>query len=370
MYPINHTNERNKNKEKILIVDDEKIVADLLKEIVAEEGFTSESVTNGIECLEKFRDGDFYDIVLLDIHMPKLNGIETLRRLKKLYPDISIIMVTASREFEYARLALQEGAYDYIVKPFNNDSVKSVINRAVERSRLINDIKDYQENLERKVITQANQLISLYADTLEAMISALDMRECETGYHSYRVTEYALILAKKIGLADKDLKIIAMGALLHDIGKIGVSDNILLKPKKLTEQEMEIMKKHPEYGHNLLKRIRFLKQASEIVLTHHENYDGTGYPNKLFGDEIPLGARIFSVVDALDALNTGRAYRKAVSFDEAIGIITQASGTQFDPQVIKAFTRIPKEEWIASRNRIESAEFDYLKNLLYSLINT
>ncbi len=369
MYRVDHTNESNKYKEKILIVDDEKIIADLLKEIAADEGFTSESVTNGIECLEKFRKGDFYEIVLLDIHMPKLSGIETLRRLKKLYPDISIIIITASKEFEYARLAVKEGAYDYIVKPFDSSSVKSVINRAVERSRLINDIKDYQDNLERKVITQANQLISLYADTLEAMISALDMRECETGRHSYRVTEYTLILAKSFGVTHSDLVNMAKGALLHDIGKIGVPDHILLKPGKLTDDEYEIMRKHPVYGYNLSKRFKFLEQAAEIVLSHHENFDGTGYPQKLSGKEIPLGARIFSVVDTFDAVTTGRSYHQAIAFEEAIDLITQSSGTQFDPDVIDVFIQIPKDDWIRARDLIENDKVDYLKNLIFSLSN-
>jgi putative nucleotidyltransferase with HDIG domain len=370
MYRTNHTDERNKNREKILVVDDEKILTDLLKQIAEEEGFTSESVADGLECLEKFRDGDFYDIVLLDIHMPRLSGIETLRRLKKLYPDISIIIVTASKEFEYARLALKEGAYDYIVKPFDSSSVRSVINRAAERSRLINDIKDYQENLERKVITQANQLISLYADTLEAMISALDMRECETGRHSYRVTEYTIILARNFGVPYSDLGGMAKGALLHDIGKIGVPDHILLKPEKLTEDEMEIMRKHPIYGYNLLKKFRFLEKAAEIVLSHHENFDGTGYPHKISGNEIPLGARIFSIVDTFDAMTTSRSYRRAISYQEAIDLIAQSSGSQFDPEIIEIFINIPNELWTKARTNIEQVGSNYLKNLLFNLTNS
>ncbi len=367
MYRMNHKDERHKNPEKILIVDDEEVLADLLKDIAAEAGFSSECVADGIECLEKFRDGDFYDVVLLDIHMPKLGGIETLRRLKKLYPDISIVIVTASKEFEYARLALKEGAYDYIVKPFDSSSVKAVINRAVERSRLINDIKDYQDNLERKVITQANQLISLCADTLEAMISALDMRECETGRHSYRVTEYTLILAKNFGVPQPDLGNMAKGALLHDIGKIGVPDHILLKPGKLTDDEYEIMRKHPVYGYNLLKRLKFLEQAAEVVLSHHENFDGTGYPHKISGKQIPLGARIFSVVDTFDAMTTGRSYRGAISYEEAIDLITQSSGNQFDPDVVDVFIRIPRDAWVKARDLTDSDQADYLKNLIFNL---
>lgn len=369
MCPMNRTNEKDKNREKILIVDDENVIANLLKEIAAEEGYVSESASNGIECIKRFRDGEFYDVVLLDIHMPKLGGIETLRRLKKLYPELSIIIITASREFEYARLALTEGAYDYIVKPFNSSSVKSVINRAVERSRLINDIKDYQENLERKVMTQSNQLISLYANTLEAMISALDMRECETGRHSYRVTEYTLILAKHFGVTHSDLGNIAKGALLHDIGKIGVPDHILLKPEKLTDDEMEIMREHPVCGYNLLKKFRFLEEAAEIVLSHHENFDGTGYPQKISGKEIKLGARIFSVVDTFDAMTTSRSYRQAFSYEESIDLITQSSGRQFDPDIIDAFIQIPKDDWLRARDLIENQQVDYLKNLIFNLSN-
>ena len=358
------------NGEKILIVDDEETLRSLLTEIISEMGFDCDSARDGIECLDKFRDGRNFDIVLLDINMPKLNGIDTMRRIRELSPDVSIIMVTAVREFDYARMALREGAYDYIIKPFDSNIVKAVTARAVERSRLIRDVKDYQENLERKVLKQTNQLISLYSDTLEAMVLALDLRECETGYHSYRVTEYALILAKSIGVDDLDLAIVAKGALLHDIGKIGVPDHILLKPERLTEHEMQIMKKHPVYGYNLLKRIKFLEGAAEIVLSHHENYDGTGYPRNLSGKEIPLGARIFSVVDALDAMTTIRSYKEAIPFDGAIELIAQSSGSQFDPEAIKSFLDISKEKWIKARNTIENAQFDYLKNLLFRLTNS
>lgn len=356
-----------KSKEQILVVDDEEMITSLLTEMIVGMGYKCESVRSGFDCLEKFSNGNYYDIVLLDIHMPRLNGIDTLTKLKEFSPDISVIMVTASREFEYAQKALKEGAYDYIVKPFDINRVKTVIERASERSRLIKENKDYQENLEKKVIKQTGQLVDLYADTLGAMVLALDLRECETGYHSYRVTEYTLTLAKRIGVSDSELSIIAKGALLHDIGKIGVPDSILLKPEKLTEQEMEIMRMHPVYGYKLLKKISFLEQATEIVLSHHEHYDGKGYPHKLYGEEIPLGARIFSVVDALDAMTTTRTYRNAISFDEAIELIIKGSGTQFDPKVIEAFIQIPKEEWINAQNYIEKADSSYLKNLLYNL---
>ena len=164
-----------------------------------------------------------------------------------------------------------------------------------------------------------------------------------------------------------DLAGIAKGALLHDIGKIGVPDHILLKPEKLTEDEMEIMRKHPIYGHSLLKKFRFLEQAAEIVLSHHENFDGTGYPHKISGKQIPLGARIFSVVDTFDAMTTSRSYRRSISYEEAIDLITQSSGSQFDPEIIDVFTQIPKDDWIRARDLTESDQVDYLKNLIFNL---
>jgi putative nucleotidyltransferase with HDIG domain len=356
-----------KDKERILIVDDDEAIRNLFKETLEELGYRCESVENGLECLQKVYEGNSYDIVLLDVHMPRLNGIETLRKLKIHSPDISIIIVSASREIENVRVALKEGAYDYIFKPFNVQEIETVIRRAVERAKLIKENRDYQQNLEKKVVEQTKELVGLYANTLEALVLALDLREHETGYHSYRVTEYALTLARCLEPSSLDLSALAKGALLHDIGKIGVPDNILLKPEELTEEEWQIMKKHPIFGYKLLKKIHFLEEASEIVLNHHERYDGQGYPQGISGDDIPVGARIFSIVDALDAMTSTRIYRKAIPIDKAIERIAEASGSQFDPVIVDAFLKIPDDEWIRIRNRIESSGSEYLKKLLYRL---
>lgn len=354
-------------RESILIVDDEEIIRSLLTEALERLGYRCDSVENGFECLKKVYEGNNYDIVLLDVQMPELNGIDTLKQLKIYSPDISVVMISASREINNVRVALKEGAYDYVFKPFDINEVEIVIRRAVERSKLIKENKEYQRNLEKKVVEQTQELVSLYADTLEAMILALDAREHETGNHSYRVTEYTLTLARRMGLADPDLAVIARGALLHDIGKIGVPDSILIKPSKLTKEEWEIIKKHPVFGYELLKKIQFLEQSAKIVLTHHEHYDGKGYPQGLRGEDIPLGARIFSVVDTMDALTSERIYRKAISFNKAIEKIPCVSGSQFDPEVVKVFLTIPKEEWIRIRNFVASSGSTYLKNLIYHL---
>ncbi|HEX3036143.1 MAG TPA: HD domain-containing phosphohydrolase [Thermodesulfobacteriota bacterium] len=356
-----------KEKEKVLIVDDEETVRDVLKYTLEELGYVCESAENGFECLKKVYSHSNYEIILLDVNMPMLNGIETLKKLKSYSPDISVIMISAARDAGYVREALKEGAYDYIFKPFNFSDIELVIRRAVERSKLIKENKDYQQNLERKVAEQTEELLNLYSDTLEAMILALDLRERETGFHSYRVTEYSVNLGRHMGLSDSELSIIAKGALLHDIGKIGIPDSILLKPDELTEDEREKMKEHPIYGYELLKKIQFLEPAARIVLSHHERFDGQGYPNGISGKDIPLGARIFSIVDTMDALTSDRMYRKAISFDEARQEISVASGSQFDPEAVKEFLSIPVEEWIEIRKNIERSGSAYLKNLSYRL---
>lgn len=354
-------------REKILIVDDEEPIRRLLIDTLEDLGYRCEGLEDGLECIKRIHEVSNYDVALLDIRMPKLNGIETLKYIKTYSPYISVVMISASREINDVRIALKEGAYDYVFKPFDINEVETVVRRAIERSKLIRQNMDYQRNLEKKVVEQTQELLSLYADTLEAMISVLDSREHETGYHSYRVTEYALTLARQMGLVGSDLIIVARGALLHDIGKIGIPDSILLKPGELTEEEWKIMKKHPIFGYELLRKIHFLEGSAKIVLTHHEHYDGGGYPYGLRGEEIPLGARIFSIVDAMDALTNNRIYRKAVSFDEARQRIVNASGSQFDPEIVKVFLTIPKEKWIELRNSIESLGLMYLRNLISRL---
>jgi putative nucleotidyltransferase with HDIG domain len=353
---------------RVLVVDDEEHIRTLLKDALEELGYECDTAENGLRGLEKVEEkkGN-YEAILLDIHMPELNGIETLKRLKLSYPDISVVVLSASRDVENVRNALKESAYDYVFKPFDLNELKNTIKRASERTELIRENRDYQKNLEIKVAEQTETLINLYANTLEALVLALDLREHETGFHSYRVTEYSLTLARKLGLPDKALSILAKGALLHDIGKIGIPDSILLKPGKLTDEEWKIMKRHPTTGYELLKKIDFLEEAAEIVLSHHEHYNGKGYPRGLKGEQIPLGARIFSIVDALDTMTSNRPYRRALSFEEAIERIAKGSGSQFDPSIVRVFLSIPKEEWIEIRNRIEKAEEPYLKKLLYSL---
>ena len=360
---------KQEKQERILIVDDEATIRNLFVQALSSFGYDCETAENGKIGFEKFKSYGDFDLVLLDVQMPVLNGIETLKKIKSVDPDISVIMVSASVDIEHVRSALTAGAYDYIFKPFNVVEVDAVIKRALERTKLIKQNNDYQKNLENRVRNQTMELIKLYSGTLEAMVLALDLREKETGYHSYRVTEYALTLAKKLELPESEITILAKGALLHDIGKIGVPDNVLLKPGKLNDEEWEIMRKHPEHGYELLKKIDFLEESAQIVLHHHEHFNGKGYPVGLVGEQIPLGARIFSVVDTLDALTSKRVYKKAYSFEESSEKIEESSGKQFDPQVVEAFLDIKIDDFIEIREKIETSGSDYLRGLLYELVS-
>lgn len=202
-------------------------------------------------------------------------------------------------------------------------------------------------------LKKANKEIhDTYIATMDALVSALDHRDSETSNHSSRVVEYSMMIAKVMGIEERKLEHLRWGAILHDIGKIGVSDAILRKPGPLTKEERKELENHPEIGYNMLKKIEFLKDVMPVVLHHQEKYDGSGYPNRLSGERIPMGARIFAVADTFDAMTSDRPYRKALSYEEARAEVKRCSGTQFDPKVVEAFLKIPKEKWEAVRKAL------------------
>ena len=341
----------------VLIVDDEESIRDILFDVLSMEGYecdVAEGGEKGLSLLEK----KSFELVLSDILMPGLSGIDFLRESKRLYPDLAFIMITAVHAAETAIEAMRLGADNYLIKPFNLDEVIISVEKALYRRRLVLENRDYQLNLERKVeertreLHQALDVIQAsYKATLEALGSALDTRDIGTHAHSKRVTGYALLLGKAIGMSERELEVLERGVYLHDIGKIGIPDDILLRPGKLTRNEMEIMMTHAELGMRLLSKIDFLREASEIVYSHQERYDGSGYPRGLKGKEIPLGARVFAVVDALDAMTSDRPYRKALPFEAARAEIARSSGFQFDSEIVKAFMTIPKEVWLKVREQ-------------------
>ncbi|MRR07786.1 MAG: response regulator, partial [Deltaproteobacteria bacterium] len=341
----------------ILTVDDEDMIRDLMVTALSREGYRCFQAGSAEEARSVLQNNSI-DLMILDIMMPGLSGVDFLKELKVLSPDTVVLMVTALIDTETAMKCIHLGAYDYILKPFDIDRVLLTIRNSLEKQRLLSENREYQANLEKQVEEQTRQIRTAMEDlnlaynhTLTALVRALDAREKETGSHSERVMGYTMLLGETMGIQEKDLSVMARGALLHDIGKIGISDNILLKPAKLDEGEWRDMKRHPQLGYDILSGIKFLKGPAEMVLAHHERFDGSGYPNGLSRHDIPLGARIFSLVDTLDAMTSDRPYRMALPFNAVICEVERCRGTQFDPEIVDVFLSIPRERWEAVGKR-------------------
>ena len=349
----------------ILVVDDEPAIRDLLCEGLRDQGYDCDVASNGQEALDYLKQRRF-SLVLSDIDMPSMDGVKLLQNVKEAHPDVEVVMITGVVDVEVALRAMRMGANDYLTKPFNIEEVRLTVEKALEKRRLVLENREYQRVLEDKVAERTVELVFKrreieelyeklqvsYETTLEALAAALDTRDTETQGHSVRVSEYTAVIARRLGVKDPELTDIRRGALLHDVGKIGISDGVLRKPGKLTPEEWVEMKKHPEIGYRILSGIKFLEKSLPVVIAHQERYDGSGYPRGLRGEEIPLGARIFAVVDTLDAMTSDRPYRKARSYEEAREEIVRNSGIQFDPKVVEMFLSIPPEEWKAMHRRI------------------
>jgi putative nucleotidyltransferase with HDIG domain len=345
-------------KEKILVVDDEEAIREVVSTLLEAQGYVCTVRQNGRLALEAFREGAF-DLVLSDIVMPEMDGLKLLAELRRDDPDVPVIMVTAMHDISIALEAIRAGAYDYILKPFERDQLHMSVRRALDHRQLVLENRTYQSDLEHLVAERTQQLsIALqdleqsYDYTLEALGGALDAKDAETEGHCQRVTAFTITIAQKMGVDKGLLRQIARGAFLHDIGKMGVPDQILRKPGPLTNEEREIMRKHCEIGYAVLQRIPFLKEAAEIVLSHQECFDGSGYPRGLKGEQIPLGARIFAVADTLDAMISDRPYRKALPISAAREEIERFSGRQFDPQVVEIFLAQPERLWAELHEKI------------------
>jgi putative nucleotidyltransferase with HDIG domain len=338
-------------KEHILIVDDEEMIRSLLTSALVQEDYICFEASNVDEAFSLLGEQQI-DLVISDIMMPGRSGVELLRDLKKVDPDIAVLMITGLSDMNTAMECVHLGADDYITKPFGINRVVLTVKNLIERRCLAIEKKNYQVSLEFKVMEQTAQirktmteLSHAYDSTLTALVKALDAREKEVGSHSERVMNYTALLGAKLGMSGKELQELSKGALLHDIGKIGISDNILLKPGQLDDSEWLEMRKHPQVGYAILSEIDFLKIPSEIILSHHERYDGTGYPKQLKGEQIPIGSRIFAVVDTLDAMTSDRPYRKALPFTVATAEIIKFRGIQFDPAIADLFLSIPRKQW-------------------------
>ncbi len=339
-----------REQESILVVDDEPHVVDILAKHLRIEGYAASTAENAREALEKIRQEE-YSLLLSDIRMPGMSGLELLKEARAIAPDMAVVMVTAVLDREAAVEALKSGAYDYLVKPFDLDDVALSINRALEKRRLVLENRDYQLNLEKKVEERTRDLAGknreireLSLNAIKALVFALEAKHKYTEGHSRRVAAHAAGIAAGMGLLQDEIDRIELAGLLHDIGKIGIRDSILNKAGPLTEEEFEHVKTHPLVGERILQPIDELKGIVEYVKHEHERWDGSGYPDGLKGDEIPLGARIIAVADVFDALTSARAYRGAYKINPSLEMMRGGRGSHFDPEVLDAFLNMIREE--------------------------
>ncbi|HKV42169.1 MAG TPA: HD domain-containing phosphohydrolase [Blastocatellia bacterium] len=342
---------------RLLIIDDEPNILSVLYSLLSDQ-YECKTATSAAEALEYLKEVA-YDLVLSDIMMPGMSGLELLEEISTLSRDTVVVLISGNLNIQSAIEAMRRGAFDYVTKPFNLADVETAVQRALRHQLLLKANRQYEQHLEELVSVRTNELsqanVNLnttlerlylnYRATLRALAAALEARDVETRGHSERVVSYCMKLGKQLGLTGRDVIALEHGALLHDIGKIGVPDAILLKRGALTDEEWKHMRRHVDYGAQIIRGIDFLEGASKIVAQHHERYDGSGYPNGLEGEFITLGARIFAVADAVDAITSDRPYREARPFEAAADELTRCCGSHFDPVVVKAFTGVPMDSW-------------------------
>jgi putative two-component system response regulator len=320
----------------ILIVDDEPAGRHTLESILDQQGYKLEMAENGLEALEKARQC-LPDVILLDVMMPGMDGFEVCQQIRKtpILAEIPIIMLTALDDKQSLLDGLEAGADDYITKPYDRYELRARL-IGITRLNRYRKLLDERINLEQV----HSQLLAAYDATIEGWSRALDLRDKETEGHTQRVTLLSEKLARLAGIGEEDLIFFRRGALLHDIGKLGVPDSILLKPETLTNEEWGVMRKHPQYAYDMIYPIEYLRPALDIPYCHHEKWDGSGYPQGLKGEQIPLAARAFAIIDVWDALTSDRPYRPAWDKEKALNYINEQSGIDFDPHIVKLFNSL------------------------------
>ncbi len=348
-------------EERIIVVDDEDLIREVVCSILSQAGYDCVPVDSAAEALAMLNSDERVAMVLSDVIMDGMDGLTLLSRIRKEHPNIPVVMVTAVHDISVALAAIRNGAYDYLLKPFEREQLLATVRRAIENRRLRLENEAYQKKLESLVSARTDMLRHALADlersydiTLEALGDALDLKDAETEGHSRRVTAFTIAIARAMELPQDRVRIIARGAFLHDVGKMAIPDAILRKPGRLTPEEQAIMRQHALLGYQILRRIPFLHEAADIVYSHQERYDGSGYPRGLKGDQIPLGARIFAISDTFDAMTSDRPYRAAQSIPSGRREIERNAGRQFDPEIVKYFLGINEQLWQDLRNEIEN----------------
>ena len=347
--------------ERILVVDDEDLIREIICSVLNTAGFECHPVNSGDEALAILKSDGGYAVMVSDVIMNGMDGLTLLSNVRKTHPDLPVVMVTAVHDISVALAAIRNGAYDYLLKPFEREQLLASVRRAVENRRLKLENLAYQTKLESLVSARTEMLRLALADlersydiTLEALGDALDLKDADTEGHSKRVTAFTIAIARAMGLPQDRVRVIARGAFLHDVGKMAIPDAILRKPGRLSPEEQAIMQQHALLGYQMLRKIPFLHEAADIVYSHQERFDGSGYPRGLKAEQIPLGARIFAIADTFDAMTSDRPYRAAQSISSGRREIQRHAGQQFDPEIVAVFLSIAENIWQQLRNEIEA----------------
>ncbi len=333
-------------KASILVVDDEDFIREIICRKLNGSGFQCDSAPSAEDALARIAQNN-YDCVLSDIHMPGMSGVDLLRQIKLQNQDLAVILVTGAPDIDAALEAMRLGAYDHLSKPLNLAALEMSVDRALEKKRLVEENREYQRNLESMVEERTKQLSAanedlrrLFTGSIKALAQALEAKDEYTQGHSARVAEESVSIARYLSLSDTEIQRIWLAGYLHDIGKIGIKEAVLNKPGKLNEEEWDLIQQHPVVAGRILGPIPELSDIIDIIVHHHERYDGSGYPDGLEGNSIPLGARILAVADTYDALTSRRPYRDSLTLEEAHRILEEAAGTYLDPVIARAFLNL------------------------------
>jgi putative nucleotidyltransferase with HDIG domain len=326
---------------RVLAVDDDPQIVRLTVRFLENFGYEAQGLSDPREA-PKWVQSFMPDVCILDVNMPFVSGSELLDEIKSISHNTEVILLTGLNDTVLAVDLMKRGAADFLLKPIEPKQMEVAVARALEHRRLVLENMAYKLRLETlveersKALNEAlKNLHDLHNATIETLATALDFRDQMTSGHSRRVADMTVAIAKKLGIVDGDLVQIEHGALLHDIGKLRIPDSILWKPSALTPEEWDVMRKHPEYGYDFVNKIEFLKGAADIILSHHEKFNGAGYPRGLKGNDISLGARIFALVDAVDAIIYDRPYHRGSAFSIAREEILKKSGSHFDPELVE-----------------------------------
>lgn len=324
---------------RCLVVDDEEKVRDVVARVLTNEGFECRQAASGVDALALLEQ-EACDLAILDIQMPVMDGTQLLAEIRLRWPDSAVVMVTGVSDVRTAVTCLTHGATDYVAKPFEIDEMRARVRQALEKRRLVRENREYQLHLEHRVKEQADRIEELFVSGVHSLVQALEAKDRYTRGHSASVAIYSVGIARELGLDEDTQQQIKLGGELHDIGKIGVREAVLLKPGPLSEDEYLHVMGHPVIGERILAPLlRDHPQVLSIVRSHHERLDGAGLPDHLQGDAIPMVARLTSVADAFDAITTGRPYMRMRPAGEALAELRRCTGWQFDGDCVEAFAK-------------------------------